>query len=103
MLIKEVAFGEAIINPDYSADALAAAIALHEGFTYQPSADFFWKQALGNENSDLFTTTRHLTADYLDAIKSGMEEGECLVIALSLIHISEPTRLLLPSRMPSSA
>ena len=32
MLIKEVAFGEAIINPDYSADALAAAIALHEGF-----------------------------------------------------------------------
>ena len=62
MLIKEVAFGEAIINPDYSADALAAAIALHEGFTYQPSADFFWKQALGNENS-------------------GMEEGECLVIA----------------------
>ena len=63
MLIKEVAFGEAIINPDYSADALAAAIALHEGFTYQPSADFFWKQALGNENSDLFTTTRHLTAD----------------------------------------
>lgn len=61
MLIKEVAFGEAIINPDYSADALAAAIALHEGFTYQPSADFFWKQALGNENSDLFTTTRHLT------------------------------------------
>lgn len=81
MLIKEVAFGEAIINPDCSADALAAAIALHEGFTYQPSADFFWKQALGNENSDLFTTTRHLTADYLDAIKSGMEEGECLVIA----------------------
>ena len=34
-LINEVAFGKAIINPDYSADPLAAAIALHEGFTYQ--------------------------------------------------------------------
>lgn len=80
-LINEDAFGEAVINPDYSADALAAAVALHEGFTYQPSADFFWKQAVGNEDSYLFTTTRHLTADYLNAIKSSMDEGEYLVIA----------------------
>ena len=56
-------------------------MALHEGFTYHPSTDFFWKQAIGNENSYLFTTTRHLTADYLDAIKGSMEEGEYLVIA----------------------
>lgn len=80
-LINEDAFGEAVINPDYSADALAAAVALHEGFTYQPDAGFFWKQAVGNENSYLFTTTRHLTADYLNAIKSSMDEGEYLVIA----------------------
>ena len=80
-LINEDAFGEAVINPAYDADALAAAVALHEGFTYQPSADFFWKQAVGNENSYLFTTTRHLTAAYLDAIKGSMEEGEYLVIA----------------------
>jgi len=80
-LINEDAFGEVVINPDYDADALAAAVALHEGFTYQPDADFFWKQAMGNENSYLFTTTRHITADYLDAIKSSMEEDEYLVIA----------------------
>lgn len=80
-LINEDAFGEAVINPAYDADALAAAVALHEGFTYQPSADFFWKQAVGNENSYLFTTTRHLTAVYLNAIKGSMEEGEYLVIA----------------------
>lgn len=80
-LINEDAFGEAIINPDYDADMLAAAVALHEGFTYQPDSDLFWKQAAGNENSYLFTTTRHLTADYLDAIKSSMEEDEYLVIA----------------------
>lgn len=80
-LINEDAFGEAVINPAYDADALAAAVALHEGFTYQPSSDFFWKQAVGNESSYLFTTTRHLTADYLNAIKGSMEEGEYLVIA----------------------
>ncbi|WP_087064227.1 site-specific DNA-methyltransferase [Intestinibacillus massiliensis] len=80
-LINMDAFGEAIINPDYDADALAAAVALHEGFTYQPSADLFWKQAVGNENSFLFTTTRHLTSAYLESIKGSMEEGEYLVIA----------------------
>lgn len=80
-LINEDAFGEAVINPDYDADTLAAAVALHEGFTYQPRADFFWKQAVGNENSYLFTTTRHMTAAYLDAIKGSMEEGEYLIIA----------------------
>lgn len=80
-LINEDAFGEAIINPEYDADALAAAVALHEGFTYQPSADLFWKQAVGNENSFLFTTTRHLTSAYLESIKGSMEEGEYLVIA----------------------
>lgn len=79
-LINEDAFGEAVINPNYDADTLAAAVALHEGFTYQPSADFFWKQAIGNESSYLFTTTRHLTAAYLDTIKGSMEEGEYLVI-----------------------
>ena len=80
-LINEDAFGEAVINQAYDADALAAAVALHEGFTYQPNADFFWKQAVGNESSYLFTTTRHLTAVYLDTIKGSMEEGEYLVIA----------------------
>lgn len=80
-LINEDAFGEAIINPDYDADMLAAAVALHEGFTYRPDSDLFWKQAAGNESSYLFTTTRHLTADYMDAIKSSMEEDDYLVIA----------------------
>ena len=80
-LINRDAFGEAVINPAYGADALAAAVALHEGFAYRPDADTFWKQAAGNENSYLFTTTRHLTAEYLDAIKSSMEAGEYLVIA----------------------
>lgn len=80
-LINEDAFGEAVINPDYDADQLAASVALHEGFTYQPDSDTFWKQAVGNENSYLFTTTHHLTVAYLDGIASAMSDGEYLVIA----------------------
>ncbi len=80
-LINEDAFGEYIINPEYDATMLAAGVALHEGFTYQPDSTLFWKQAVGNESSYLFVTTRHLTAAYLDSIKSTMEEGEYLIIA----------------------
>ena len=80
-LINEDAFGEAVINPDYDADQLAAAVALHEGFTYQPDSSNFWKQSVGNEKSWLFVTTRHMTAAFLDSIHSSMEGGEYLLIA----------------------
>ena len=80
-LINEDPFGEAVINPDYDAGMLASAVALHEGFTYQPSEGLFWKQSVGNENSYLFVTTRHLNSAYLDSIQDTMEDGEYLVIA----------------------
>lgn len=80
-LIKEDLFGEQIINPEYDADMLAATVALHEGFSYQPDNKLFWKQSFGNENSYLFTTTRHLNGTYLDSIKDTMEDGEYLIIA----------------------
>lgn len=80
-LINEDAFGEAVINPDYDANMLAAAMALHEGYTYQPDSAVFWKQSMGSENSYLFVTTRHLSGGFLDSIRHTMEEGEYLMIA----------------------
>ena len=80
-LINKDPFDEYVINGDYDANMLAAAVALHEGFRYQPDGDLFWKQSVGNENSYLFVTTRHLNSPYLDSIKDTMEEGEYLIIA----------------------
>lgn len=80
-LINIDPFGEAIINPDYDADMLAAAMALHEGFSYQPDSALFWKQSVGNENSYLFVTTHHLNSPFLDSIRDTMEDGEYLIIA----------------------
>lgn len=80
-LINQDPFGEYVINSDYDADMLAAAVALHEGFSYQPDSKLFWKQSVGNENSYLFVTTRHLNSTYLDSIKDSMEDGEYLIIA----------------------
>ncbi len=80
-LINRDPFDEYVINDDYDADMLAAAVALHEGFHYQPDSNLFWKQSVGNESSYLFVTTRHLNSTYLDSIKDTMDDGEYLIIA----------------------
>lgn len=80
-LIKQDVFGEQVINKEYDADMLAAAVALHEGFIYAPDSKLFWKQSNGSENSYLFVTTRHLNGNYLDSIKDTMEDDEYLIIA----------------------
>ena len=80
-LILKDDFDEEIINPAYNPEMLAAAIALHEGYTYKPDKSIFWKQSKGNEKSYLFVTTRHLTQGYMDSIFSTMAEDEFLIIA----------------------
>lgn len=79
-LIVEDRFGNPIINKNYNADMLAAAMALHEGFVYSPDTNYYWKQGK-NENAYIFTTTSHITADYLSSIATEMKDGEYLLIA----------------------
>ncbi|MCL1697329.1 site-specific DNA-methyltransferase [Lysinibacillus sp. BPa_S21] len=80
-LINTDGFGETIINKEYNADMLASAVALHEGFIYQPSSELFWKQSKGSDNSYLFVTTKHVTKNLLDAIRGTMEDEEYLIVA----------------------
>lgn len=80
-LIETDKFGEFIINPKYNAEMLAAAVALHEGFEYNPSKEQFWKQSKGNENSYLYVTTKFVNKDIIHSIKDEMKEDEYLVIA----------------------
>ncbi len=79
-LIVEDRLGNPIINKEYNADMLAAAVALHEGFEYSPDESYYWKQGK-NENAYIFTTTAHVTASVLAAIETEMQDGEFLVIA----------------------
>ncbi len=80
-LIKYDEFEQAIINNEYNADMLASAIALHEGYTYNPSLEVFWKQAYSSEKSFLFVTTNHINHEYLDSIYNQLEENEFLLIS----------------------
>lgn len=48
-VLKTDKFGNLVINKEYNADMLAAAMAKHEGFTYAPDSAVYWKQGKGAE------------------------------------------------------
>lgn len=79
-LLKEDKFGNLIINKEYNADMLAAAMAKQEGYTYHPDTALYWKQGRSSEHDYIYTTTQFLTVESLDAISETMQEGESLLI-----------------------
>ena len=80
-LINEDSFGEPVINKNYNPEMLARAVALHEGFDYDPDKEVFWKQSKGNENSYLYVTTQFIDYAILEKINNLMKEEEYLIIA----------------------
>lgn len=79
-LVVKDKYGKEIINPEYNANMLAAAMAKHEGFKYSPDKENVYKQGFASEKSFIFTTTTHLTAEYLDEIAGHFADDEFLVI-----------------------
>lgn len=69
-----------VINKEYNAVMLAAAMAKHENFKYCPDATHYWKQGRSSENDFIFTTTTHLTRQKLDRIHQDMRSDESLLI-----------------------
>ncbi len=79
-LLKEDKFGNLVINKEYNADMLAAAMAKQEGFTYAPSEEHYWKHGYSSENDYIYTTTQFMTVEGLAAIAEQMKEGESLLV-----------------------
>ena len=74
-------FEQEIINPNYNEQMLIEAVALHEGFDYEPSKEFYWKQSKGNEKSYLYVTTKFIGQATLDNIKIELNDDEYLIVA----------------------
>ncbi len=69
-----------VISKDYNAAMLAAAMAKHEGFFYDPDETLYWKQGRSTEKDYIFTTTNFITVEYLDGIHEEMAPGESLLL-----------------------
>lgn len=79
-LLKKDRYDQWVINPEYNAPMLAAAMAKHESFRYCPDEFHYWKQGQSSEKDFIFTTTVHLTAEHMDRIHEEMQPGESLLI-----------------------
>ena len=79
-LLNKDKYGNLVINKDYNADMLAAAMAKHQGFTFSPDAELYWKQGRSSEHDFIFTTTQLITAELLETIHDQLGEDESLLI-----------------------
>jgi len=79
-LLKKDRFENYIINPEYNADMMAAAMAKHEGFKYRPDEEIYWKQGRSSEKDFIFTTTTMVTVEHLDRIYEELAPEESLLI-----------------------
>ncbi len=79
-ILEKDKYGNFVISKEYNAEMLAAAMARHEGYTYAPDEDVFWKQGYSGDKNYIFTTTAVVTPEYLDYISSELGTDEYLLI-----------------------
>ncbi|MEL6850451.1 MAG: site-specific DNA-methyltransferase [Bacteroidota bacterium] len=79
-LLKKDKYGNWIIDEQYNADMLAAAMAKQEGFRYQPDMHLYWKQGQSTEKDFIYTTTQFVTVETLDQIHDEMQADQSLLI-----------------------
>lgn len=79
-LLREDKHSNWVIDERYNADMLAAAMAKHEGFKYNPDEEIYWKQGQSTEKDFIFTTTQFVTVEMLDKIREEMRPDESLLI-----------------------
>jgi adenine-specific DNA-methyltransferase len=79
-LLQKDKYDNWVIEKSYKPEMLAAAMAKHEGFRFNPDEHLFWKQGQSTEKDFIFTTTTFITVEYLDKIHEEMKPEETLLI-----------------------
>ncbi|TKB51816.1 site-specific DNA-methyltransferase [Ferrimonas aestuarii] len=79
-LLKKDEWGNWIINKEYNADMLAAAMCKHMGFTYAPSDQQFWNHGFSTETDFIYITTGSLAYDQLKRISEEVGTERTLLI-----------------------
>ena len=90
-LLQKDKYDNWIIDKSYNPEMLAAAMAKHEGFRFNPDEHVFWKQGQSTEKDFIFTTTTFVTVEYLDKIHEEMDPEETLLICCKAFQ--EPCEL----------
>ena len=79
-LLQQDRWGQWVVNKDYNPEMLAAAICKLEGFTYAPSADFYWQHGHSTERDFIYVTTQSLNAEQLQALSEEVGSDRTLLV-----------------------
>lgn len=88
-LLQQDQWGQWVINKEYNADMLAAAICKLEGFTFQPSTEHYWQHGFSTENDFIYVTTQTLTADQLQALSEEVGPNRTLLVCCAAFRADE--------------
>jgi adenine-specific DNA-methyltransferase len=91
-LLEKSKRGNLVISDKYNEEMLSHAMAKHEGYTYAPDGTIFWKQGFSGENNFIFTTTGHLSPEYIDNIASQLSEDDYWLICAESFDATCPNR-----------
>ena len=79
-LLSTDRWGNLVINPEYDAAMLAAAMCKLEGFTYAPSEVLWWQQGHSSERDFIYVTTQTLSAEQLETLSAEVGEERSLLV-----------------------
>lgn len=79
-LLSTDRWGNLVINPEYDAGMLAAAMCKLEGFSYAPSEVLWWQQGRSSERDFIYVTTQTLSAEQLAALSDEVGSDRSLLV-----------------------
>jgi adenine-specific DNA-methyltransferase len=79
-LLSTDRWGNLVINPEYDAAMLSAAMCQLEGFTYAPSEVLWWQQGRSSERDFIYVTTQTLSAEQLAALSDEVGTERSLLV-----------------------
>jgi adenine-specific DNA-methyltransferase len=82
-LLQKDRWGNWVVNKEYHAEMLAAAICKLEGFSYAPSDTCYWQHGHSTETDFIYVTTQTLNAEQLQALSDEVGEGKSLLVCCS--------------------
>ena len=82
-LLEKDRWGNWVVNKEYNAEMLAAAICKLEGFNYAPSDTHYWQHGHSTETDFIYVTTQTLNADQLQALSDDVGGGKSLLVCCS--------------------
>jgi adenine-specific DNA-methyltransferase len=87
-LLEKDKWGNWVINKEYDANMLAAAVCKHEGFTYSPSDSDWWAHGYSTETDFIYVTTQTLTEDQLVVLSEEVGNDRTLLVCCAAYKAS---------------